>query len=153
MIAMKCTSNKSLKSLSCTSSTRFRFGSTNGLWWQPWGRRVHSPTSTWCGLKLTYLIYQFATVSADVLTMDTWSCSSLPAKHYDADTTEPISCGLHTLDELLSWSQNDAHSFNVATVPLSSRKPTLGDSPQRTLVSHDMMGGYLDDRWETVLWI
>lgn len=73
--------------------------------------------------------------------------SHLPAKHYDADTTEPISCGLHTLEELLSWSQSDARSFNVATVPLSSRKPTLKRSPQRTLVSHDMMGGYLDDRF------
>lgn len=97
-----------------------------------------------------YFTQVFATISADVTILITWSCSSptLPAKHYDADTTEPISCGLHTLEELLSWSQSDARSFNVATVPLSSRKPTLKRSPQRTLVSHDMMGGYLDDRWD-----
>ncbi|XP_042247664.1 cytosolic endo-beta-N-acetylglucosaminidase isoform X1 [Thunnus maccoyii] len=73
--------------------------------------------------------------------------SPLPVKHYDLDTTEPISCGLQNLDELLSWKRSDANPFNVAIVPLAPREPSLASSPRRTLVSHDMMGGYLDDRF------
>ncbi|XP_040014089.1 cytosolic endo-beta-N-acetylglucosaminidase isoform X2 [Xiphias gladius] len=73
--------------------------------------------------------------------------SLLPAKHYDAVTTEPISCGLRTLDELLSWKRSEANPFNVAVVPLAAREPPLASCPHRTLVSHDMMGGYLDDRF------
>ncbi|XP_078140863.1 cytosolic endo-beta-N-acetylglucosaminidase isoform X2 [Centroberyx gerrardi] len=73
--------------------------------------------------------------------------SSLPAKHYDIDTTEPISCGLQTLEELLSWQRSEANAFNVAMVPLAVREPPLASTPRRTLVSHDMMGGYLDDRF------
>ncbi|KAG7221978.1 hypothetical protein INR49_028261, partial [Caranx melampygus] len=76
-----------------------------------------------------------------------YSSSLLPAKHYDVDTTEPISCGLQTLDELLSWKRSEANPFNVAAVPLAPREPALASSPCRTLVSHDMMGGYLDDRF------
>lgn len=68
-------------------------------------------------------------------------------KHYDADTTEPISCSLQTLDELLAWKQNEANPFNVAVVPLAAREPALPSCLRRTLVSHDMMGGYLDDRY------
>nr|XP_040047089.1 LOW QUALITY PROTEIN: cytosolic endo-beta-N-acetylglucosaminidase [Gasterosteus aculeatus aculeatus] len=73
--------------------------------------------------------------------------SPLPAKHYDADTTEPISCGLQSLEELLSWKRNEANPFNVAAVPLAPREPPLAKCLRRTLVSHDMMGGYLDDRF------
>ncbi|XP_059203698.1 cytosolic endo-beta-N-acetylglucosaminidase [Centropristis striata] len=73
--------------------------------------------------------------------------SPLPATHYDADTTEPISCGLQTLEELLSWKRSEANPFNVAVVPLAPRDPPLASSQRRTLVSHDMMGGYLDDRF------
>ncbi|XP_067238336.1 cytosolic endo-beta-N-acetylglucosaminidase [Chanodichthys erythropterus] len=73
--------------------------------------------------------------------------STLPAVHYDPDTTEPISCSLKSLDELLSWKRNEASPFNVATVPLASRLPPLDRCPRRTLVSHDMMGGYLEDRF------
>uniref|UniRef100_A0A8C7HN81 Cytosolic endo-beta-N-acetylglucosaminidase n=1 Tax=Oncorhynchus kisutch TaxID=8019 RepID=A0A8C7HN81_ONCKI len=69
------------------------------------------------------------------------------AKHYDPDTTEPISSGLQSLEELLSWKRSDANPFNVATVPLANREPSLASTPHRTLVSHDMMGGYLDDRF------
>lgn len=68
------------------------------------------------------------------------------AKHYVADTTEPISCGLQTLEELLSWKRSEANPFNVAAVPLAPREPPLASCSRRTLVSHDMMGGYLDDR-------
>ncbi|XP_061557621.1 cytosolic endo-beta-N-acetylglucosaminidase isoform X2 [Phycodurus eques] len=73
--------------------------------------------------------------------------SPLPVKHYDADTTEPISCSLQTLDELFSWKQTEAYPFNVAVVPLAAREPALSSCLHRTLVSHDMMGGYLDDRF------
>nr|XP_020463999.1 cytosolic endo-beta-N-acetylglucosaminidase [Monopterus albus]XP_020464000.1 cytosolic endo-beta-N-acetylglucosaminidase [Monopterus albus] len=73
--------------------------------------------------------------------------SPLPAKHFDADTTEPISSGLQSLDELLSWKISEANPFNVAVVPLAPREPPLASCPHRTLVSHDMMGGYIDDRF------
>ncbi|XP_042360147.1 cytosolic endo-beta-N-acetylglucosaminidase isoform X2 [Plectropomus leopardus] len=73
--------------------------------------------------------------------------SPLPVKHYDAETTEPISCGLQSLEELLSWKRSEANPFNVAAVPLAPREPPLASCPRRTLVSHDMMGGYLDDRF------
>lgn len=69
-------------------------------------------------------------------------------KHYDPDTTEPVICGLRTLEELLSWKRSEANHFNVATVPLAPREPSLAGCKCRTLVSHDMMGGYLDDRYE-----
>ncbi|KAG9263996.1 cytosolic endo-beta-N-acetylglucosaminidase [Astyanax mexicanus] len=77
----------------------------------------------------------------------TYEPSTLPAQHYDPDTTEPISSGLKSLDELLSWKRSEANPFNIATVPLASRHPPLANSPMRTLVSHDMMGGYLEDRF------
>jgi len=70
------------------------------------------------------------------------------ANHYDANTTEPISSGLQTLDELLSWQRSTASPFNVATIPLAVREPPLARSSRRTMVSHDMMGGYRDDRWD-----
>ncbi len=73
----------------------------------------------------------------------------LTAIHYDPDTTEPISCCLKSLDELLLWKRNEASPFNVATVPLASRYPPLHSCPRRTLVSHDMMGGYLEDRYNS----
>lgn len=73
--------------------------------------------------------------------------SQLPVRYYDPDTTEPIMCGLHSLDELLSWKRSEAHPFNVSTVPLSPRDPPLSRTAHRTLISHDMMGGYLDDRF------
>ncbi|XP_068434849.1 cytosolic endo-beta-N-acetylglucosaminidase [Clinocottus analis] len=76
-----------------------------------------------------------------------YSPSSLPTKHYDADTTEPISGGLQSLEELFSWKRSEANPFNVATAPLPPREPPLAGSLHRTLVSHDMMGGYLDDRF------
>lgn len=72
----------------------------------------------------------------------------LQEKHYDADTTEPITCGLESLEDLLSWTRSKANPFSVAVVPLAPREPPLDRCLRRTLVSHDMMGGYLDDRYE-----
>lgn len=77
---------------------------------------------------------------------------SLSVKHYDAETTEPISCGLQTLEELLLWKRSEANPFNVAVVPLAPREPPLTSCLRRTLVSHDMMGGYLDDRYGCIVW-
>ncbi|XP_007575693.1 cytosolic endo-beta-N-acetylglucosaminidase [Poecilia formosa] len=86
-------------------------------------------------------------VDSSVYEVIKYSPSALPAKHYDADTTEPISCGLSSMNELLSWNRSEANPFNVAAVPLAPRKPRLVNCLRRTLVSHDMMGGYLDDRF------
>lgn len=80
-------------------------------------------------------------------------CCSLPAKHYDVDTTEPVSCALQTLDQLLSWKLSEANPFNVAVVPLAARWPPLASCARRTVVSHDMMGGYLDDRYGCIVGI
>ncbi|KAK2829182.1 hypothetical protein Q7C36_017172 [Tachysurus vachellii] len=77
----------------------------------------------------------------------TFKTSHLPAEHYDPDTTEPVSSALKSLDELLSWKPSSANPFNKATVPLEKRWPSLQDSQMRTLVCHDMMGGYLEDRF------
>ncbi|XP_036446384.1 cytosolic endo-beta-N-acetylglucosaminidase [Colossoma macropomum] len=87
--------------------------------------------------------------SADVSVHEviTYDPPALPAQHYDPDTTEPISSSLKSLDELLSWKRSEASPFNIATVPLASRQPPLTDALRRTLVCHDMMGGYLEDRF------
>ncbi|CAI5674091.1 cytosolic endo-beta-N-acetylglucosaminidase [Oreochromis niloticus] len=77
----------------------------------------------------------------------TYTASPLPEKHYDADTTEPITCGLESMEDLLSWTRSKANPFSVAGVPLAPREPPLDRCLRRTLVSHDMMGGYLDDRF------
>ncbi|KAI5097601.1 cytosolic endo-beta-N-acetylglucosaminidase isoform X1 [Silurus meridionalis] len=77
----------------------------------------------------------------------TFKTSLLSEQDYDQDTTEPISSALKSLDELLSWERDTANSFNMATVPLEKRWPSLKDTPMRTLVCHDMMGGYLEDRF------
>ncbi|KAG7335189.1 hypothetical protein KOW79_001785 [Hemibagrus wyckioides] len=77
----------------------------------------------------------------------TFKTSHLPAEHYDQDTTEPISSALKSLDELLSWKSSSANPFNKATVPLEKRWPSLQDTQMRTFVCHDMMGGYLEDRF------
>lgn len=77
----------------------------------------------------------------------TFKPSHLSAQHYDQDTTEPISYALKSLDELLSWKCSNANPFNMATIPLVKRWPSLKDSQMRTLICHDMMGGYLEDRF------
>ncbi|TSK87482.1 Cytosolic endo-beta-N-acetylglucosaminidase [Bagarius yarrelli] len=77
----------------------------------------------------------------------TFKTSHLPAQHYDQDTTEPVSYALKSLDQLLSWKRSSANPFNETTVPLRKRWPPLKECQMRTLVSHDMMGGYLEDRF------
>ncbi|XP_040312510.1 cytosolic endo-beta-N-acetylglucosaminidase isoform X3 [Herpailurus yagouaroundi] len=74
----------------------------------------------------------------------------LPARYYDKDTTKPISFYLPSLEELLAWTPDAEDSFNVALEPLKCRQPPLSSQRPRTLLCHDMMGGYLDDNHHLV---
>ncbi len=64
---------------------------------------------------------------------------------FDPETGAPVSRPLKTLEEVLSWRQG-FDFFNVATVPLTEHCRKMEKRP-RTLVCHDMKGGYIEDRF------
>ncbi|XP_006886401.1 PREDICTED: cytosolic endo-beta-N-acetylglucosaminidase [Elephantulus edwardii] len=76
-----------------------------------------------------------------------FSPSPLPVRYYDPDTSTPVSFYLSSLEELLAWAPSAEDSFNVALEPAACRQPPLSSRRPRTLLCHDMMGGYLEDRF------
>uniref|UniRef100_A0A452UER6 Endo-beta-N-acetylglucosaminidase n=1 Tax=Ursus maritimus TaxID=29073 RepID=A0A452UER6_URSMA len=76
-----------------------------------------------------------------------FTADPLPARYYDKDTTKPISFYFSSLEELLAWTPDVEDSFNVALEPSECRQPPLSSQRPRTLLCHDMMGGYLDDKF------
>jgi len=70
---------------------------------------------------------------------------------------QPVSVPIKTLEDLFAWKANDdsdcGQLFNVASVPHLAKAIPAG-SP-RTLLCHDMKGGYLEDRFacSTGVWV
>lgn len=60
----------------------------------------------------------------------------------------PVTLPLKTLEELFAWEPNDLNDkgqpYSVATVPHCPK--LIPSDAVKTLVCHDMMGGYLQDR-------
>ncbi|XP_071962503.1 cytosolic endo-beta-N-acetylglucosaminidase-like [Antedon mediterranea] len=64
---------------------------------------------------------------------------------YEPKTSEPIARPLSNMDEVLLWKPGE-DEFNVANEVLAKRTESEVAKP-KTLLCHDMMGGYVDDRF------
>ncbi|KAK3728462.1 hypothetical protein QZH41_002324 [Actinostola sp. cb2023] len=64
-------------------------------------------------------------------------------RHFDPDTGSPITQALKTLEEAMLW-RSGYDEFNVARAMLAPGCRGLDNRP-RTLVCHDMKGGYIED--------
>ncbi|XP_035695169.1 cytosolic endo-beta-N-acetylglucosaminidase-like [Branchiostoma floridae] len=71
-----------------------------------------------------------------------------------SDSLVPVSRPLYTVEDVLSWTPNKdgykTDAFNIATVPLAKR--TQQGGVPKTLVCHDMKGGYIEDRFVQGTW-
>uniref|UniRef100_A0A4W3JSV9 Uncharacterized protein n=1 Tax=Callorhinchus milii TaxID=7868 RepID=A0A4W3JSV9_CALMI len=73
--------------------------------------------------------------------------SKTPARCYEPGSTEPVSFYVSSLEGLRSWRPcGEDEDFNKAVTPIAGRRPLLSSDRPRTLVCHDMAGGYLSDR-------
>ncbi|XP_019643810.1 PREDICTED: cytosolic endo-beta-N-acetylglucosaminidase-like [Branchiostoma belcheri] len=71
-----------------------------------------------------------------------------------SDSLVPVSRPLYTVEDVLAWTPHKdgckTDAFNIATVPLAKR--TQQDGVPKTLVCHDMKGGYIEDRFVQGTW-